>query len=191
MGHQSMMPGGGKRAGSRHQSMMPKGSSRKSPGNDGNLYTNKSRLRQRDYLGNHRGGVKGGAKGGAKPSAGIGCFITAACVEAMDLQDDCYELMLLRLFRREYVEKLPDGAQVLAEYREKAPRIVDAINTLGPEAAREVWDDLYRNGVRRSVELITNGAWDEAYDLYRRTCADLETRFLAGDQGGKEARVEA
>ncbi len=68
---------------------------------------------------------------------------------------------------------------------------MDAINALGPEAAREVWDDLYRNGVRRSVELITNGAWDEAYDLYRRTCADLETRFLAGDQGGKEARVEA
>ena len=183
MGHQSMMPGGGKGAGSRHQSMAPKGSSRKSPGNDGNLYTNKGRLRQRDYLGNHRGG--------AKPSAGIGCFVTAACVEAMSLPDDCYELMLLRLFRREYVEKLPDGAQVLAEYREKAPRIVDAINALGPEAARGVWDDLYRNGVRRSVELITNGAWDEAYDLYRRTCADLETRFLAGDLGGKEARVEA
>jgi hypothetical protein len=187
MGHQSMMPGGGEGGGSRHQPMMPKGSSRKSPGNDGNLYTNKSRLRQRDYLGNHRGG----AKGGAKPSAGIGCFITAACVEAMDLRDDCYELMLLRLFRREYVEKLPDGAQVLAEYREKAPRIVDAINALGPEAARGVWDDLYRNGVRRSVELITNDAWDEAYDLYWRTCADLETRFLAGDQGGKEDRVEA
>ncbi len=183
MGHQSMMPGGGKRGGSRHQSMLPKGSSRKSPGNDGNLYTNESRLRQRDYPGNHRGG--------ARPSAGIGCFITAACVEAMSLPDDCYELMLLRLFRREYVERLPDGAQVLAEYREKAPRIVDAINALGPEAAREVWDDLYRNGVRRSVELITNGAWDEAYDLYRRTCADLETRFLAGDRGGKEARVEA
>ena len=183
MGHQSMMPDGGRGAGSRQQSMAPKGSSRESPGNDGNLYTNKSHPRQRNYPGNHRGG--------AKPSAGIGCFITAACVEAMDLQDECYELMLLRLFRSEYVEKLPDGAQVLAEYREKAPRIVDAINALGPEAAREVWDDLYRNGVRRSVELITNGSWDEAYDLYRRTCADLETRFLAGDQGWKEGRLEA
>jgi hypothetical protein len=183
MGRQSMMPGGGKRGGSRHQSMMPKGSSRKSPGNDGNLYTSKSSLRRKDYLGNHRGG--------ARPSAGIGCFIAAACTEARGLPDDCYELMLLRLFRREYVEKLPDGAQVLAEYREKAPRIVDAINALGPEAAREVWEELYRTGVKRSVELITNGAWDEAYDLYRRTCADLQTRFLAGGQARKEARGEA
>lgn len=106
------------------------------------------------------------------------CFISTACIEARGLPDDCYELRILRLFRGEYVRKLDEGETVLADYREKAPRIVAAINALGEKRAGEVWDELYERGVARSVNLIVNGMWDEAYDLYRSMCRELEERFL-------------
>lgn len=114
------------------------------------------------------------------------CFITEACVRARGLSEDCYELSLLRLFRREYVEKLPEGEEVLAEYALKAPKIVAAIDALSPEGAYPVWEHLFRNGVRRSVALITNGLWDEAYAVYREMCRELEARFLLGLGRGPE-----
>lgn len=138
------------------------------PKNDGNLYTRSNRVRKTDFWGN--------AKKAAKSSA---CFVTSACVEARGLPDDCYELCLLRLFRREYVAKRPDGARVLAEYEEKAPKIVSAINTLGPEKARAIYEDLYERGAERSVRLIQNGLWGEAYDLYQAICEELEKIYLS------------
>jgi hypothetical protein len=106
------------------------------------------------------------------------CFIATACAEVRGLPDDCYELSLLRLFREEYVAKLPDGEAVLAEYREKAPRIVSAIEALGKEGAWEVWEYLYERGVSRAVELILGGRWDEAFGIYEAMCREMERRFL-------------
>ena len=108
-----------------------------------------------------------------------GCYITAACVIGMGHAEDCYELSLLRLFRREYVEKLPGGPAVLARHGELAPRIVAAVEALGPDASRAVWRELYRAGVAPAVRLIKGGHWDEAYDLYRSKREDLEARFAA------------
>jgi hypothetical protein len=106
------------------------------------------------------------------------CFIATACAEARGLPDDCYELSLLRLFREEYVAKLPDGEAVLAEYREKAPEVVFAIEALGEEGAGEVWEYLYERGVSRAVELILGGMWDEAFGVYEAVCREMEQRFL-------------
>jgi hypothetical protein len=106
------------------------------------------------------------------------CFIATACAEVRGLPDDCYELSLLRLFREEYVAKLPDGEGVLAEYHEKAPRIVSAIEALGEEGAGEVLEYLYERGVSRAVELILGGMWDEAYGVYEAMCREMDRRFL-------------
>jgi hypothetical protein len=136
------------------------------PKNDGNLYTRSNRLRKTTFWGKE--------KKAAKPSA---CFVTSACVESRGLPNDCYELCLLRLFRREYVAKRPDGARVLAEYEDKAPKIVSAIDALGREKAKDVYGDLYERGVKRSVCLIQNGLWGEAYELYRAICEELEETY--------------
>jgi hypothetical protein len=106
------------------------------------------------------------------------CFIATACAEARGLPDDCYELSLLRIFREEYVAKLPDGEAVLAEYREKAPKVVSAIKALGEERAGEIWEHLYERGVSRAVELILSGMWDEAFGVYEAMCHEMEERFL-------------
>lgn len=113
------------------------------------------------------------------------CLITEACVRAHGLSDDCYELSLLRLFRREYVEKLPEGEEVLAEYARKAPKIVATIDALPAAEALPVWEHLYRRGIRRSVALIKDGRWDEAYTVYREMCRELEARFLPAPERGR------
>ena len=132
-------------------------SSRKN--NDGDLFT-----RQNPYRRSHTRSA---------------CFIATACAEVRGLPDDCYELSLLRLFREEYVAKLPDGEAVLAEYREKAPRVVSAIEALGEEGAGEIWEYLYERGVSRAVELILGGMWDEAFGVYETVCREMERRFLS------------
>jgi len=132
-------------------------SSRKN--NDGDLFT-----RQSPYK---------------RPRTKSACFIATACAEARGLPDDCYELSLLRLFREEYVAKLPQGEAVLTEYREKAPKVVSAIGALGEERSGEVWEHLYESGVVRAVELILGGMWDEAFGVYEAMRREMERRFLA------------
>ena len=118
------------------------------------------------------------------------CFIIEACVRARGLPDDCYELSLLRLFRREYVEKLPEGEAVLAEYARKAPKVVAAIDALPAAEACSIWEHLFHGGIRRSVALIKGGLWDEAYAVYRGMCEELEARFLpAPERGGGRGRI--
>ena len=113
-----------------------------------------------------------------RPKAKSLCFISTACVEARGLPDDCYELRLLRLFRSEYVAKLPDGDRILDDYGRKAPRIVRAIRGLDHEEAHRIWTYLYECGVAPAVALITNGRWDEAHKLYTSMCLELEARCL-------------
>lgn len=118
------------------------------------------------------------------------CYVATACLEARGLPDDCYELELLRLFRSEYVARLPDGEEVLADYREKAPRVVSAIGALGEAEAAKVWDDLYERGVARAVALILNGEWDEAYEVYRTIRREMECRFFAPGAIARNDRAE-
>ncbi len=144
-----------------HKSMYQK------PNNDGNLFTRRSPNRKPGYS---------------------GCFITTAVLRAAGLADDCYELSVLRMFRREYVAALPEGEKVLADYREKAPRIIRAIDELSGEDSQKVWWCLYTTGIVPAVLLITSGEWDEAYSLYRSMCDELEAIFLAGRPQGSDTR---
>lgn len=173
--HQSMSPGSpggsagrgrGPGRGRGHQSMLPRGSGRRNPANDGNLFTGRSRVIARDRFGNGRGA--------ARPSD---CFISTACIEARGLADDCLELEVLRLFRSGYVQQLPEGPEVLAEYREKAPKIVAAIRAQGPEASRQTWDWVFEQIVC-ALALISEWRFDAAYQLYAEVCMQLEARFL-------------
>ena len=171
--HQSMSPGSpggsagqGPGRGRGHQSMLPRGSGRRNPANDGNLFTGRYKVVARDRFGNGRGP--------ARPSD---CYISTACIEARDLSDDCLELEVLRLFRSGYVEQLPEGPEVLAEYGEKAPKIVAAIRAQGPEASRQTWDWVFEQIVC-ALALISEWRFDAAYQLYAEVCMQLEARFL-------------
>ena len=117
----------------------------------------------------------------------FGCYITDACLEVRGLAqaDSCYELRLLYLFHKEYIAKLPDGEAVLGDYGRKAPRIARAL-----EAERDVQHvrlQIYARYLAPVVALIVNGRWDEAYEIYRTMCQDMENRYLRQEPTSGEA----
>ena len=172
MGHQPMTPGRsrGGGSGSRHPSLSPALDPQR-----------KSRVSHRPLGHGRSDGRRSGGVGGydTKPRSRKkpDCFITTACAEARGLPDDCEQLRVLRAFRDGYVADLPDGAEVLAEYDEKAPRIVAAIRELPPALAEAVWAWIFEQ-IEAAVELI--GAWrfDSAYRLYAEACMELEELIL-------------
>ena len=67
---------------------------------------------------------------------------------------------------------------MLAEYREKAPKIVAAIRAQGPEASRQTWDWVFERIVC-ALALICEWRFEDAYQLYAEVCMQLEAHFLA------------
>lgn len=165
-GHQSMMPGGKGGPGRGHGST---GSGNSGAGRHQPLTPGRSRGR----------GSGGLALSGPKSRSNkrSECFITTACAEARGLPDDCEQLRLLRLFREGYVRDLPDGAEVLAEYDEKAPRIVAAIGALPPSVAEAVWEWVFEQ-IEVAVTHIRQWRFDSAYRLYAEACMELEALLL-------------
>ena len=113
-------------------------------------------------------GLNPGDYGGQKKkSSGSdeGCFVTTACVKALDLPDDCEELTILRRFRDEYVKARDGGAEDVRTYYDLAPQVVRRIDTM--ENAAEIWKDVYRQMVLPCVALIRQGKPEAAYGLYK------------------------
>ena len=96
-------------------------------------------------------------------SAG-GCYLTSACVEAKGLADNCPELTLLREFRDGWLTEQSFGKQAIEEYYRIAPEIVVAIDR--KDSAKNIWSELYESLVAPCVELIRQGEYEKAYQLY-------------------------
>lgn len=56
------------------------------------------------------------------------CFITTAACLTMGKADDCEELTMMRLFRDEWLRNQPDGQELIEDYYQTAPSIVEKIN---------------------------------------------------------------
>lgn len=103
------------------------------------------------------------------------CFLTSACVFARGLADDCDELTTLREFRDSYIMNLPGGPELVQEYYEVAPGIVDRIRE--DKDAKRILDSLYEGLVTPSVTLIRNGEYKRALEHYRAWVARLMNEF--------------
>ena len=57
-----------------------------------------------------------------------GCFLTTACCVYKGLDDDCYELRMLRKLRDEYIKLQSYGNELIENYYKEAPTIVEKIN---------------------------------------------------------------
>lgn len=91
------------------------------------------------------------------------CYLTSACVHYRGLADDCYELSTLRAFRDGYMGGIPDGAALIAEYYEKAPAIVEAIDA-HPDRDR-IYGEIYET-VKKCVAMIEAGENEKTLALY-------------------------
>ncbi len=103
-----------------------------------------------------------------------GCFLTSACMEAKGLPDDCYELTTLRRFRDEYLAMQACGMCEIHHYYRVAPEIVSKIKRSAN--ASSVFEKIYAELVAPCVELIEQGAFENAHIKYRDYIAALEER---------------
>lgn len=78
-------------------------------------------------------------------SGSSSCFLTSACCEYRNLPDNCYELERLRQFRDTYIKKQEYGAELIKNYYDIAPEIIEAINQ-NPQKGdiyQNIWDKIH------------------------------------------------
>ena len=109
-------------------------------------------------------------------SSGGGCFITSACVETLNLPDDCDELQTLRVLRDK--RKLYDQqfSALVDEYYRIAPAIVSAIDHMPDRLAR--YRDIYERMVVPCVAMVKQNRENDAVQLYTDTVLELKRRYL-------------
>lgn len=105
------------------------------------------------------------------------CYITTAVCEMFDKPDDCYELMMFRGFRDEYLMKDEDGRRLVERYYELAPRILKAID-LKP-SRDEIYHDIWENHLKECLSDIEHGQPEKCKNDYESMVLKLENQYIS------------
>lgn len=103
-----------------------------------------------------------------------GCYLTTACVTHRGLDDNCYELTMLRRFRDDYICNLPNGRQLVEEYYKHAPEIVDKINL--SDNKNDIYDVIYSK-IIECIEYINNNQNTNALGVYTAMTKELYNKY--------------
>lgn len=104
-----------------------------------------------------------------------GCFLTSACVEYMGKADGCEELTVLRAFRDNYVKKTADGGELVKQYYEIAPEIVEKID--GSQKREYFYKYIY-GVVTACVKFIKENKYKEALSEYKKMVVKFKEELL-------------
>ena len=104
------------------------------------------------------------------------CFITTAVCDSFGKADDCYELTTFRNFRDKWLINQSDGKNLIAEYYEVAPKIVEKINSLANSA--EVYKNIWCNYLSTCLEFIEVGENSKCKKIYVDMVNTLKGKFL-------------
>ncbi|MFA9463266.1 MAG: CFI-box-CTERM domain-containing protein [Velocimicrobium sp.] len=105
------------------------------------------------------------------------CYITTAVCEMKNKSDDCYELMMFRGFRDDFLMKDKDGKSLVKEYYEVAPRILAAIE-LKPKK-EEIYQDIWENHLSICLANLEKGEDDLCKNNYKKMVKSLENRYIS------------
>ena len=106
----------------------------------------------------------------------VGCFITAACCEALGLSDDCYELSSFRDFRDNWLRLQNGGESLIKEYYEIAPKIVTAINN--SNNSKNVYLQIWEQYLKDCLSYIETKDFEKCKTLYVSMCEDLKNKYI-------------
>lgn len=113
--------------------------------------------------------------GSDESSKGRGfCYLTTACMKFYldEFDDNCYELTMMRWLRDNIVS---DSDKLL--YYFLAPQIVENINNNTEETKTIIYSYIYDNVLIPCIELIEQGQYNEAYDVYKNSFMSLVQSF--------------
>ena len=95
----------------------------------------------------------------------------------VELDDDCYELTILRRFRDEWLSKQDGGRSDIAQYYSFAPSVVNRIDSLPNRL--DIYQTIYEELVAPCVEMIEQGRRLDAWQLYKQYSRDLIAQYSA------------
>ena len=104
------------------------------------------------------------------------CYITTAVCESLGRADDCYELNLLRNYRDTYLSSREGGKQIVEEYYDIAPTIVNRIRR--QENASEVFQGIWNDYLQPCVKMIEQDQMDRCQKCYTDMVRDLQKKYL-------------
>ncbi|MBP3819829.1 MAG: sel1 repeat family protein, partial [Butyrivibrio sp.] len=105
-----------------------------------------------------------------------GCFITTATCDNFGKPDNCYELNAFRLFRDNWLSSQPDGPELISEYHDVAPVIVEKINSLSN--AKDIYADIWDKYLSKCLKFIEQGNNFQCKEIYVDMVRALQCRFL-------------
>lgn len=104
------------------------------------------------------------------------CFITTAVCASCGLPDDCEELTSLRAFRDSYLEKTPEGHELVLEYYDVAPGIVMCIDQSADPG--RIYSGLLSGWIRPCLCDIAAGEYESCRDRYIQMVGTLKRKYL-------------
>lgn len=103
------------------------------------------------------------------------CFITTAACEFLNKEDDCYELTMLRNFRDYWLAHQPEGENLIKEYYEIAPVIVDNINRSNEK--EETYMKIWNEYLVPCLSFIEEKRYEDCKELYILMVKSLKSNF--------------
>lgn len=110
--------------------------------------------------------------------AGTGCIVTTATMRNLhDKDDDCDELQTFRKYRDTFLQHQPGGTDLIDEYYQIAPAIVDSINS--KPNAKEIYAEFWKGVLEPCLQMMKSGKNEEVREFYKKAIEELKSAHLS------------
>ena len=108
-------------------------------------------------------------------SSSSGCYLTSACVDYYKKSDDCYELTTLRKLRDEHLAYMDGGKELISQYYETAPKIVQKIDK---SDKRESYYKYIYEQILKCIDFYKESNYFKSVDTYKEMVEYLKKELL-------------
>ncbi len=104
------------------------------------------------------------------------CYITTAVCESLGKEDDCYELKMLRDYRDNYLAMQAGGKELIEQYYDIAPTIVNRINKC--DDAKDIYRNIYVTYLSPCISTIEKEDNKTCKTIYINMMEQLQKKYL-------------
>ncbi len=104
------------------------------------------------------------------------CYVTTAVCDSLGKDENCYELKLLKKYRDEYLCNQPDGEELINEYYNIAPTIVNRINK--KDNAVEIFQSIFQTYINPCIQDIEANDNEACKQTYIKMIRVLQQEYM-------------